>query len=235
MTKHAHLNNVEHRDLRVITARGAQYGENVMYTMTFPAEFRNVQAHFPIVFGKSNDGTFTPLALFGFRDKQNLFLEGDKWDALYVPLMMERQPFLIGHAPHGKVVHIDLDSPRVSQTEGERIFRDHGGNSDFLEHITGVLGTLDQGIEGTAPFIAALIEHNLLESFVLDMQFKDGAQHRFAGFYTIQEERLAKLDADALGKLHARGYLQAAFMIVASLSHFRDLIARASKLDAGSR
>jgi len=235
MTKHAHLNNVEHRDLRVITARGAQYGENVMYTMTFPAEFRNVQAHFPIVFGKSNDGTFTPLALFGFRDKQNLFLEGDKWDALYVPLMMERQPFLIGHAPHGKVVHIDLDSPRVSQTVGERIFRDHGGNSDFLEHITGVLGTLDQGIEGTAPFIAALIEHNLLESFVLDMQFKDGAQHRFAGFYTIQEERLAKLDAAALGKLHERGYLQPIYMVIASFSNFRGLIERASRLNAAER
>jgi len=235
MTKHAHLNNVEHRDLRVITARGAQYGENVMYTMTFPAEFRNVQAHFPIVFGKSNDGTFTPLALFGFRDKQNLFLEGDKWDALYVPLMMERQPFLIGNAPHGKVVHIDLDSPRVSQTEGERIFRDHGGNSDFLEHITGVLGTLDQGIEGTAPFIAALIEHNLLESFVLDMQFKDGAQHRFAGFYTIQEERLAKLDAAALGKLHERGYLQPIYMVIASFSNFRGLIERASRLNAAER
>jgi len=235
MTKHAHLNNVEHRDLRVITARGAQYGENVMYTMTFPAEFRNVQAHFPIVFGKSNDGTFTPLALFGFRDKQNLFLEGDKCDALYVPLMMERQPFLIGNAPHGKVVHIDLDSPRVSQTEGERIFRDHGGNSDFLEHITGVLGTLDQGIEGTAPFIAALIEHNLLESFVLDMQFKDGAQHRFAGFYTIQEERLAKLDAAALGKLHERGYLQPIYMVIASFSNFRGLIERASRLNAAER
>ena len=99
MTKHAHLNNVEHRDLRVITGRGARFGEDVMYTLTFPAEFRNVQAHFPIVFGKSNDGTFTPLALFGFREKQNLFLDGDKWDALYVPLMMERQPFLIGQAP----------------------------------------------------------------------------------------------------------------------------------------
>ena len=69
----------------------------------------------------------------------------------------------------------------------------------------------------------------------LDIRFEDGAEHRFAGFHTIQEERLAKLDAAALGKLHARGYLQAAFMIVASLSHFRDLIARASKLDAASR
>jgi hypothetical protein len=122
MTRHAHLNNVEHRDLRIITARGAQYGDEVMYTLTFPAEFRNIQAHYPIVFGKASDGTFTPLALFGFREKQNLFLKDGKWDAQYIPLMIERNPFLIGNAPNGKVVHIDLESPRVSRTEGEAIF-----------------------------------------------------------------------------------------------------------------
>jgi hypothetical protein len=235
MTRHAHLNNIEHRDLRVVTTRGAAYGDEVMYTLTFPAEFRNVQAHYPIVFGKSPDGTFTPLALFGFHEKQNLFLKDDKWDSLYVPLMVERQPFLIGNAANGKVVHIDLDSPRISRTEGEAIFRDHGGQTDYLEHVTRMLGMLHEGIEATPAFIAALVEHNLLESFVLDIQFLDGAQHRFAGFYTIQEERLAKLDAAALGKLHERGYLLPVYMVLASFANFRALIERASRLDAAAR
>ena len=235
MTRHALLSNVEHKDLRVVTSRGKQYGDDIMYAFTFPAEFRNVQAYYPIVFAKAPDGTFTPLALFGFHQGQNLFLQGDRWDATYLPLMIERQPFLIGQAPHGKVVHIDLDSPRVSQTEGERIFLEHGGNTEYLEHITGVLGSLDQGIEATPGFIAALLEHDLLESFVIDIQFKDGAQHRFGGFYTIQEERLAKLDGAALGKLHERGYLQPVYMVIASFSNFRGLIERASRLNATDR
>ena len=235
MSRHAHLNNVEHRDLRVITARGAKYGDDLMYTLTFPAEFRNVQAHYPIVFGKSAEGNYTPLALFGFREKQNLFLRDDKWDALYVPLMLERQPFLIGNAANGKVVHIDLDSARVSRTEGEAIFREHGGQTDYLDRITRVLGMLNEGVESTPAFIAALVEHNLLESFVLDIQFPDGAQHRFAGFHTIQEERLARLDAAALGKLHERGYLLPIYMVIASFSNFRSMIDRAGRLDAASR
>jgi hypothetical protein len=235
MTRHAHLNNIEHRDLRVITTRGAEYGDDVMYALTFPSEFRNIQAHYPIVFGKSPDGTLTPLALFGFHEKQNLFLKDGKWDSLYVPLMLERQPFLIGNAANGKVVHIDLDSPRVSRTEGEAVFREHGGHTDFLEHITRVLGTLHDGVEGTAGFIEALLEHNLIESFVLDIQFLDGAQHRFAGFHTIQEERLARLDAAALGRLHERGYLLPIYMVIASFSNFRSLIERASRLDAAAR
>ena len=70
---------------------------------------------------------------------------------------------------------------------------------------------------------------------MIDIQFKDGAQHRFGGFYTIQEERLAKLDGAALGKLHERGYLQPVYMVIASFSNFRGLIERASRLNATDR
>lgn len=235
MTRHALLNNVEHRDLRIITRHGADVGEDIMSALTFPAEFRNVQSHYPIVFAKWKEGNIVPLALFGFREKQNLFLQGNTWDALYIPMMVERVPFLIGNGPNGKVIHIDLDSPRVSRSEGDRVFLEHGGNTEYLDHVTRMMGTLDEGLAATAPFVEALLEHNLLESFVLDIEFRDGAQHRFAGFQTIQEERLAKLDAEALGKLHARGYLQAIFMVVASLSNFRTLIERANKLNADAR
>jgi hypothetical protein len=233
------LNNVEHKDLRVITRRGAEFGDDLMAVMTFPSEFRNLQAHYPIVFSRTAEGGYIPLALLGFKEKQNLFLRqeegGTRWDAHYLPLMVERYPFYIGQSPTGKVLQVDLDSPRVSRTEGEPLFKEHGGNAEYLERTGSLLATIDQGMAATAPFIAALQEHNLLESFVIDIQLADGAQHRFAGFHTVQEERLAKLGAEALGKLHERGYLQAIFMVLASLSNFRDLIERASRLNASDR
>jgi hypothetical protein len=235
MTRHAQLNNIEHRDLRIITTSSARYGDDVMGAITFPAEFRNIQAHYPIVFKQASDGVIAPLALFGFREKQNLFLKDNGWDAYYIPLMVERQPFLIGRSNTGEVVHIDLDSPRVSKTEGVPLFLEHGGNTEYLERVSNVLGMIHDGMAATPEFVNALIEHKLLESFALDLKFRDGAQHRFTGFHAIQEERLAKLDAAALGKLHEKGYLQAIYMVVASLSNFRDLIERASKLDADKR
>jgi hypothetical protein len=235
VTKHALLNNSEHRDLRVIITPGAAYGDDVQFAPTFPAEFRNVQAHYPIVFAKGRDGEFNPLALFGFREKQNLFLHGERWDASYQPLMIERQPFLIGNSSTGQMVHIDLDSPRVSRTTGEAVFLEHGGNSEFLEHVAGILAAIHQGLERNAPFIAALQKFNLLESFVLDIEFRDGAQHRFAGFYAIQEERLDALAAAALGELHGQGFLSAIYMVIASLSNFRELIERASRINAADR
>src|SRR3546814_4226752 len=50
------LNNIDHRDLRVDARRGARFGDRVMSSVTFPAEFRSVQAHYPIVFRATGDG-----------------------------------------------------------------------------------------------------------------------------------------------------------------------------------
>jgi hypothetical protein len=230
MTKNVLLNNVDHKNLRVIGARSEQYGDAVMSSATFPAEFRNVQAHYPIVFHKASDGQFQPLALFGFQQGQNLFLSASGWDAAYVPLLIERQPFLIG-VGHGQLmIHIDVDHPRVSETHGERLFREHGGPTEFLERMNSVLLTIHHGLEQTPAFTRALLEHELLESFVFDVQLGDGSQHRLAGFYTIHEERLSALPGDALERMSKAGHLQAAYMAVASLSNFRALVERQKRL-----
>ena len=127
MTNNVLLNNVDHKDLRVITTRSARYGDDVMYAITFPSEFRNIQAHYPIVFRKNAQGQFEPIALLGFQERQNLFLTRRGWNASYIPLTIERQPFLIGFsADKQPMMHVDLDSPRISRTEGEAVFNGGG-------------------------------------------------------------------------------------------------------------
>ena len=229
------LNNVDHKDLRIITTRGTEYGDSVMFAPTFPPEFRSVQAHYPIVFRKTAEGQFQPIALFGLMERQNLFLKPGAWDATYLPLMVERQPFLIGVANQEMMIHVDLDSPRISRTAGEALFREHGGSSEFLERMNSVLLAIHQGLEKTPAFITALLEHNLLESFVLDIELDDGSQNRLAGFYIINAERLAGLGGAILERLSKAGHLQAAYMAIASLSNFRDLIRRQNCLHADDR
>jgi len=236
MTNNVLLNNVDHKDLRVVTTRGPQYGDDVMFAITFPAEFRNIQAHYPIVFRKNAQTQFEPIALLGFQERQNLFLTARDWDATYIPLTIERLPFLIGFtADQQPMMHVDLDSPRVSRTAGEAIFREHGGNTEFLERMSSVLLAIHQGIAGTQPFVAALLEHELLESFVLDVQLADGSQNRLAGFYTINEEKLLGLNGTVLERFNRAGYLQAVHMVLASQSQFRSLIERMNKRNASER
>ena len=242
MARHVVLNNVDHKDLRIITTRSAEYGDQVMSALTFPGEFRSVQAHYPIFFAKSSEsGGFQPLAMFGFEKDENLFLTGEGWDATYVPLSIERQPFLIGFqqrtdmggASRQMVIHIDMDHPRVSHEEGERVFLEHGGYTDYLNRMNEALFTIHEGFERSTGFVQALLDHDLLESFTLDVELNDGSRHRLAGFYTINEERLGTLDADVLAKLHNDGFLLPIYMVVASMSNIRELIRRRNALLEG--
>ena len=229
------LNNIDHKDLRVDTAHSAALGDDVMFALTFPAELRNVQAYYPIVFRKTADGAFQPIALFGFQDGHNLFLDNQRWDAAYVPLAIERQPFLIGRDGEALMVHIDLDNPRAQSGQGEALFRDQGGTTPFLDRITSVLLTLHDGLASVPAFVDALLQHELLESFALDVELDDGSMNRLVGFYTINEERLRALDGAALESLQQAGFLEPVYMVVASVSRFRDLIERMNRSHAAGR
>src|SRR3546814_2626383 len=102
MTRHVPLDKTAHRDLRVRTEASAALGDAVMATLTVPNEFRNVQGHFPILFRREpGQGDFVALALFGFENGKNLFLDGARWDARYRPWSLAIQPFLIGRPESG--------------------------------------------------------------------------------------------------------------------------------------
>jgi len=228
--KPVQLDNNTHRDLRIVTTRGAAWGDDLMATPVFPNEFRDAQAYYPIVFQPADNGPgMQPVALLGLRQGENLFLEPHGWDAPYIPLALERGPFMIGRAGTEMTVHVDMDSPRIGRGEGEAVFMPHGAATDYLERVNSVLAAIHQGVEATAPFVATLMRHDLIESFALDIEAADGSQNRLAGFSTINEERLARLDASAIVELHAQGWLVAIFMVVASMTHFRDLIERYNK------
>lgn len=221
------LHSLDHKDLRIIRDHGAAYGDDITYCSTFPTEFRDVQSHYPIVFRETGDGNgFEAVALFGFEQGENLFLGPQGWDAGYVPMAVERQPFLIGRVGDELNVHIDLDSPRISTTRGEALFLEFGGRSEYLEHVNALLFAIHEGLESMPAFIGTLKELDLLESFVAEIELADGTQHRLMGFHTINEDKLRDLPGAVLERLSRSGHLQAIYMTLASLSNFRALIER---------
>lgn len=227
------LNNIDHKDLKINTGRSAELGDNQWYSVTFPAEFRNLQRYYPIFFVKNpNDGEFEAVAMFGVEDGENLFLDEYGWNASYIPLNIMRQPFLIGFQDKEKgsetvrepVITVDLDNPRVNLDEGEPVFLEHGGSSGYLEQVNSILKVLYKGISSSKSFFEALTNLDLIESFVLDVQLDDGSEHRLAGFYTINEDVLKELDGEQLDMLNREGYLEAIYMVIASMSKLSDLL-----------
>ena len=235
MSQYETLNTEKHRQLRVRTGYSEALGDGVMYVMTYPLEFRDIQSCYPILFTKDpGTGGFLAAAVLGFDANQNLFLSDDGWDATYVPALVQRQPFLIatGGEDDDKppVVSVDLDHPRVSQDEGEALFGDNGEPSEFLNQKIALLHKLHQGLQHGVGFIDTLLKHELLEQITLDLAFNDGSKKTLEGLYCIAEEKLYQLKGDVLESLNQAGYLQPIFMAVASLSRIRDLIERRNRL-----
>ncbi len=228
MANHVLLNNVEHKDLKVITTHSDAYGENIMCVPVYPVECRHAQAHYPLMFAKDANGNFQMVALLGFEQGENLFLSGREWLANYKPLLIEKGPFLIGrNSQQGEEtlsIHIDLDDPRVNESEGQPVFLPHGGNTDFIDNIANVLSTIHQSQNEAGLFVQRLNELELIESFVVDIDLDGSGTHRLSGFYALNEDKLKNLDATTLGELHSNGYIELIYMMVASMSHLRDLV-----------
>jgi hypothetical protein len=232
MVTHAVLNHAQHKDLRVQTGYGEAYGDDVMCVMAIPSEFRNLVADYPIFLHKDpGTGRLTPMAMFGFQDGENLFLGDDGWQASYVPLLVRRGPFLIGFqggeagsgTDRNMVVSIDMDNPRVG-SEGEPLFQPFGGNSDYTEEIIHILQEIDQGQSAIEELGHMLEQHDLVEPFSLEVRLQNGKQHRLEGFLTINEEKLADLDAEVLADLSRRGVLHSAYMVLASMANMPRLL-----------
>jgi SapC protein len=234
MTSHVALDSQVHRDLRIRGGASAEIGDGVMACMTVPSEFRRVQNEFPILFRRDLDsGRFSALALFGFENGENLFVENGRWDARYRPLALSIQPFLIGRAQADgpTQVHVDLAHKRIAgaKDEGLRTFDDHGQPTPYLEAVMAGLDELDQGYRSSEDFFAALERYELLEPFSFDVELRDGSSHRLVGYHLIDEDKLRTLEPGALAELHSDGHLMPTFMALASLSNLAALVERKNK------
>jgi hypothetical protein len=234
MARHALLNNVDHQDLRVILRYGAEFADNVATVLTFPTEFADLQREYPIFFRKDRTtGEFQSVALLGFQEGENLFLEGGRWNANYIPGIVARGPFLIGFQEQQvdgamrkePVIHVDVDHPRVSRTEGQPVFLPHGGNSPFLDHVAAVLRGIHKGLEVSRAMFAAFTRLELIEPMKLEVKVSNTETYALDGLHTINEEKLRALDGESLLQLHRAGFLQGAYLVIASLGNVKSLMA----------
>ena len=228
MTKAVLLDNVSHKDLRVRTGYSAEFGDNINTALIFPTEFTYVQREYPILFRRNPGGEFQALALLGLDKGENLFLDEPVWNARYVPAIQQRGPFLIGlhQRENGcePMIHVNLDHPRFSRTEGEPVFLRHGGHSPLLEHTNRLLQIIYDGDELAKPMFAAFEEAGLIEAMEVQVNLDERVQYKLPDFFTINQDRLEALDGPALERLNKPGYLQLAMLVVHSLGNIEWLI-----------
>ena len=236
------LSSRTHRNVRIATTRSSSGYAAANAVSVIPREFARLLAHYPIFFTKSTEtGQFEPAALLGFERHENLFLMDGRWDAAYVPLQIQRQPFSLiprrGDGAEGKQaaldVALDLDSPHIQTQEGERLFLDDGQPSKFLQSITSVLSALVSGSTEAYAFTGRLAELDLIEPVQIDIEFVDGSETKLQGLYWIAAAALKALPAPQLAELRDREFLEWMYYQKASLAHLAALIARKNRLLSG--
>lgn len=227
------LDKNKHKNTRILTGRGAEFGENIHLLPVIINELDKLVLEYPVCLIKNNEtGQFGLQALLGFEVGENLFLQNDEWLANYLPLHIRRQPFMVGMntnedekpSAENTVITINTKSTRVQETKGELIFDEKGNITPYMQNINNILSNLVTGIIHTESFINMLSEHNLIEPIQLTVNFIGSEEQRFDGIYTINEENLKQLSGDVLEELNNKSYLQACYLLLASIGHVQKLI-----------
>jgi hypothetical protein len=233
------LNSQSHRDVRVAAARASAGYAAVNAVGVVPREFPRLLAHYPVFFTKSAEpDQFELAALLGFSRQENLFLLDGRWDADYVPLQIQRQPFSVAPrrvegaqgAQPALDVALDLNSPLVQTQEGERLFQEDGQPTKFLQNITSMLSALVSGSREGYAFAGRLAELNLIEPVRIEIEFVDGSDTKLEGLYRISSAVLKALPAAQLGELRDREFLEWMYFQMASVAHVSTLLARKNRL-----
>jgi len=235
MTNVARLDNVQHAALRLRRGHGARFGEAVNQVAVFASEFAQVQREYPILFARTPEGALQAVAILGFDRDENLFLDGERWDAAYIPALLRRRPFTIGAADGEPVVCVDVADARIATEgeDGEPVFKSHGGNAPALEEALEALRTLQAGAGVAAAMTALFDELGLVEPVRLQVQFDEHTGVDFDGYLAVVPEKMALLDGAALERLNSAGLLDVAVFAAASLGTMPRLVARKQRKLAG--
>jgi hypothetical protein len=222
------LDNVEHAALRLRRGHGARFGDTVNQVAVFASEFAQVQREYPILFVRLAGEALQAVAILGFARDENLFLDGARWEADYVPALLRHRPFTLGSVAGEPAVFVDLADARVAADgeEGEPVFKTHGGNAPALEAALEALSVLRAGAGVAATMTTLFDELGLVEPVRLKVQFDENTGVDFDGYMAVTPERIGGLGGAALERLNKAGLLEAAVFAAASLGTMPRLVAR---------
>lgn len=230
MTNRVLLNNIDHGALTITPRFGEAFGHRVNSVRLFPTEYETAAREYAILFRRDPESAqMFAVVLLGFDRDENLFLDGERWTARYVPAVTARGPFSIGlqregdGQPADALIHVDLDDARVG-SDGHPVFLPKGGNAPILDGVADVLRKITTGIEIEPAMFAAFEAEALVQPIELKIEIDATRRYDLVEFLTIDATRLAALGGDALGRLHRAGYLGHAFAVAASLGNIGWLI-----------
>lgn len=232
------VNNQKHKTLSVDATKIETHSAGLNLIPVVVAEFSQLAVQCPIVLTKHSDtGQFVFAALCGFEKGENLFYDNQQWQGLYVPLQIQRQPFFLGEpSPTNDnnepdySIYIDTQSPAIvtatSTQDTHRLFTESGQETEFFQNAKTTLAHILQGEKDNLALLELLTKLELIQSVSIDVTFINEQKTALNGLYTIDQEKLARLNAEHVYSLHQLGVLQSIYTMITSLGQVYALVAR---------
>ena len=231
------LEPARHRQLRIGTLADFSITRGMHGVFLAATEIPQAAMEFPVVFvhtGVRDDAgraTVSPIALLGVAQGENLFVDGVRWDARYIPAFIRRYPFLTANlrgAPAPGVM-IDRAWGGFSEDAGEPLFDAELKPAPALQRAIEFLDRFETEAQRTQLFCARLTELELLKEMKADATLPDGVALSIDGFFTIDDEKLRALPEDAVLEMHRNGMLALLNLHLASMTHLRTMVERKAR------
>lgn len=225
------LNNVDHKNLKVDTRLESNL--NVNRSLIYATEISELHKEFPLVFYKDSDGNTQLHAILGLEKDENLFVGDNGWTTRFVPALLARGPFSLGYKKtemqstekQDPVICIDMKDPRVNTEHGEDIFLQFGGEAPYLDYVKKALQTIDSGMYFDKTLATLVESMDLLEPVAINIKLSNVEEINFSDYYTVNQEKLSKLDGASLAELSQYGVLSLLYFVLSSMGNFQSLIA----------
>ena len=194
-------------------------------------EFRLAAAHYPIVF--ADEASSMPLAVLGFRDGENLFVDASgAWaEGTYIPAYVRRYPFATGRgATEGEqILYIDQGSELVvdldSSPDAEALFADGEPSARTKQALEFCIAFGRQSTVTTA-FIEEVKARGLLGAKEVRLALPSGGSQLLAGLRVIEEDKFNALPDEVVLEWWRKGWLPLVYWHWASMDNFFRLVRR---------
>jgi len=222
------LNSVTHLKSGIKEINSFEYAKELIHAPITIAEFYESCKDYPIVFAKDPNDVWTALALTGYKDKENIFIDKKgQWDKnRYIPAFVRRYPFVFMAQADSEELTLAFDvayKVEISKSKERAFFDDDAKATPFLQNIMSFLTQFQNDAKATAEFIQQLSDWDLLEARMANVVTPAGETFTLNGFYIVNEEKLRHLSKKKREEVYAKNAIPLITAHLISLSNIQRL------------
>lgn len=192
------INSIAHLKCGIKEINSFVYAKELIHAPITVAEFYESCKDYPIVFAKDASESWSALALMGYKEKENLFIDQKGlWEkGRYIPAFIRRYPFIFMAQPNTEELALAFDVTCKDETctsLERKFFNEEGKATEFIQKTLQFLNQFQNDLKATSAFLQQLEAWELLEARMATFVTPSGEKTNVDGFFVLNEEKLRHL------------------------------------------